>query len=251
MASLVKQKRPFKDYDIDLEPNLQTEQFPKFLIIKSLEEKSITSLSPFVIEKQIESLIGTPKTVKKLKNQTLLVETTRKSQTQSLLKTTTFFNIKVSISEHKTLNSSKGIIKYKAFKEEILNYLKPQGVIAVKRFKIKIEYSLVETNTLLLTFNSATIPPNLKIFYRIIPVELYIPNPLRCFNCQRFGHHESNCSEDPGSVCERCGKGNHDHHTSQCKNPIKCVNCGKDHMPKSNLCEIWKKEKEIIKNQSN
>ena len=105
----------------------------------------------------------------------------------------------------------------------------------------------METNTLLLTFNSATIPPNLKIFYRIIPVELYIPNPLRCFNCQRFGHHESNCSEDPGSVCERCGKGNHDHHTSQCKNPIKCVNCGKDHTPKSNLCEIWEKEKEIIK----
>ena len=140
MASLVKQ-RPFKDYDIDLQPNLQTEQFQKFLVIKSLEEKSITSLSPFVIEKQTESLIGTPKTVKKLKNQTLLVETTRKSQTQSLLKTTTFFNIKVSISEHKTLNSSKGIIKDKALKgeteEEILNYLKPQGVIAVKRFKIK------------------------------------------------------------------------------------------------------------------
>ena len=102
----------------------------------------------------------------------------------------------------------------------------------------------METNTLLLTFNSATIPPNLKIFYRIIPVELYIPNPLRCFNCQRFGHHETNCSEDPGSVCERCGKGNHDH---PMQNPIKCVNCGKDHLPKPNLCEIWKKEKGIIK----
>ena len=87
----------------------------------------------------------------------------------------------------------------------------------------------------------------MKIFYRIIPVELYIPNPLRCFNCQKFGHHESNCPVDPGSVCEKCRTGNHDHHTSQCQNPIKCTNCGKDHLPKSNQCEIWKKEKEIIK----
>ena len=252
MASIQKIKRTYKDLDTDIDSNRQIDNtFPKFLIVKSLEEKPITTLSPFIIEKQIESLIGTPKTVKKLKNQTILVETTRKSQTESLLKIETFFNIKVSVSEHKTLNSSKGIIKDRALKgeteEDILNYLKPQGVIAVKRFKIKKEYSLVDTNTILLTFNSAILPANLKIFYRIIPVELYIPNPLRCFNCQRFGHHESNCSEDPGSVCERCGKGNHDHHTSQCQNQIKCRNCGKDHLPKSNLCEMWKKEKEIIK----
>ena len=250
MASHQKQKRPYNDYDIDLGTNV-TETFSKFLIIKSSEEKPITSLSPFVIEKQIESLIGTPKTVKKLKNQTLLVETTRKTQTESLLKITKFFNLKVSVSEHKSLNSSKGIIKDRALKgeteEDILNYLKPQGVTAVKRFKIKKEYSLVETNTILLTFNTSTLPSNVKIFYRIIPVELYIPNPLRCFNCQKFGHHESNCPVDPGSVCEKCGTGNHDHHTSQCQNPIKCTNCGKDHLPKSNQCEIWKKEKEIIK----
>ena len=244
-------KRPYTDFESDLEKTIQTDNYPKFIVIKSLEEKPLTSLSPFVIEKQIEALIGTPKTVKKLKNQTLLIETTRKTQSESLLKIKTFFNIKVAVSEHKTLNSSKGIIKDRALKgeseEDIVNYLKPQGVIAAKRFKIKKDYSFVETNTVLLTFNSATIPANLKIFYRIIPVELYIPNPLRCFNCQKFGHHESSCPVDPGSVCERCGTGNHDHHTSQCQNEIKCANCGKDHLSKSNLCEIWKKEKEIIK----
>ena len=44
------------------------ENVPKFLVIQSKEEKQITSLSPFIIEKQIESLIGTPKNVKKKKN---------------------------------------------------------------------------------------------------------------------------------------------------------------------------------------
>ena len=43
------------------------ENFPKILVIQSKEEKRITSLSPFIIEKQIESIIDIPKDVKKKK----------------------------------------------------------------------------------------------------------------------------------------------------------------------------------------
>ena len=60
--------------------------FSKFLVIKSEETKPITSLSPFIIEKQIDCLIGTPKSVKKLKNELLLVETLKASQADSLVK---------------------------------------------------------------------------------------------------------------------------------------------------------------------
>ena len=70
------------------------------------------------------------------------------------------------------------------------------------QFKIKKDGNLVETNTLLLIFDRVNVPKSLKIFYRVVPVDVYIPNPLRCFNCQRFGHHENNCTEDSGSVCE-------------------------------------------------
>ena len=50
-----------------------------------------------------------------------------------------------------------------------------------------------------------------------------------------------------GSICERCGMGGHDHHTNHCTNPTQCVNCGKDHLSRSSDCEVWKKEKEIMK----
>ena len=109
------------DDDADQSPHFvfkSSETFAKFLVIQSLEEKAGTSLSSFVIEKQIESLIGTPKSVKKLKNKTLLVETCRKSQTDNLLKTSTFFGLKVSVTEHKSLNSSKGIIRDRMLKGE-------------------------------------------------------------------------------------------------------------------------------------
>ena len=255
MATLT-HKPPRSDSDndeIDTSTIFRTqENFAKFLIIESTnKDKPITSLSPFVIEKQIEALIGTVKSVKKLRNQTLLVETTRKSQTENLLRTKTFFNLPVEVSEHKTLNSSKGIIRDKALKGEsddnIRENLQEQGVTAAKRFKVKKGHAFVDTNTILLTFNSVVPPKTLKIFYRIIPVEMYVSNPLRCFNCQRFGHHENNCPVDIGSVCERCGKGSDDHHTNQCTNPAKCVNCGKDHLSRSSECEVWKKEKEIMK----
>ena len=249
-----KNKRQRPDSDDETEASTifkSTDNFPRFLVIKSEEEQSITSLSPFIIEKQIESFIGTPKTVKKLKNKTLLVETTRRAQTENLLKVTKFFNMKVSVSEHRTLNTSKGIIKDRTLKGEtekdICEYLKSQGVIAVKRLTIKKDHEVIETNTLLLTFNSITVPKTLRIFYQFVPVDIYVPNPLRCFNCQRFGHHESDCPIDYCSVCEKCGTGGFHHLASACPNPVKCVNCGLNHLSRSNVCEVWKKEKEIMK----
>ena len=258
MASVsIKRPRPCQN-DIDDDsgtPNFafsRNDTFSRFLVIQSQDGSDpVTSLSPFIIEKQIESLIGTPKSVKKLKNKTLLVETNRKSQTENLLKIKSFFNLKVNVSEHNSLNSSKGIIRDRMLKGEsedsIVEYLRPQGVTGCKRFKIKKDGKTVETNTLLWTFNRVNVPKSLKIFYRVVPVDVYVPNPLRCFNCQRFGHLENNCSEDPGSVCENCGADGHAHQTNQCKNPTKCINCGKDHSPKSNICEVWLKEKEIMK----
>ena len=181
----------------------------------------------------------------------MLVETSRKAQTENLKKLDLFFGVPVEVTEHTTLNSSKGIIRNPVLKQEteenILDYLKPQGVTHVKRFRIKKNHEYINTNTLRLTFNSVTTPKSLKNFYQIIPVELYVPNPLRCFNCQKFGHHESNCPADEGSVCERCGTENHDHHTSQCRNPAKCVNCGGNHTSRSSDCDVWKKEKEVMK----
>ena len=248
-----KRLRPDSDDDIDSSTLFRAQEtFAKFLIVESTnKEKPITSLSPFVIEKQIESMIGTPKTVKKLKNGTLLIETTRKKQTEILLKCNRFFNLPVEVTPHKSLNSSKGIIRDRNLKgesdENILEYLAPQGVTAVKRFKVKKGQDLVNTNTILITFNTVVPPKSLKIFFQIIPVDIYVPNPLRCFNCQKYGHHEDKRPVDIGSVCERCGMGNHDHHTNHCRNPTKCVNCGGEHLSRSNECETWKKEKEIMK----
>ena len=114
---------------------------------------------------------------------------------------------------------------------------------ACKRITIEKDNQTVETNTSLLTFN--TVPKSLKFFYRIVPVNVHVPNPLQCFNCQKDGHHETNRPVELGSVCANGGAGDHDHQTAACKNQLKCVNCGKCRGSRSSQCEIWKKKKEI------
>ena len=57
------------DDDIEQSPHFVfkgNDGFARFLVIKSMEEKAVTSFSPFIIEKQIESIIGTANSVKKL-----------------------------------------------------------------------------------------------------------------------------------------------------------------------------------------
>ena len=89
-----------------------------------------------------------------------MVKTNRKSQSENLLKITKFFNLNITVTEHKTHNSCKGFIRDRMLKykteENITEYLKTQGVKACKRFTIKKNGNLIETNTLLLTFNTTT-----------------------------------------------------------------------------------------------
>ena len=129
------------------------------------EEEKVASLSPFIIEKVI-GLIGTLKTVKKLRDNSILIETLRKGQTEQLLRQTKFYNINVRIFPHPTINSSKGILKDPAMKgvseEEMKENLKSQGVTTVKRIIIKKEGKHNETNTFVLTFNTPVVPKEIK-----------------------------------------------------------------------------------------
>ena len=73
-----------------------------------------------------------------------------------------------------------------------------------------------------------------------IKVETYIPNPLRCFKCQRFRHHQDRCTRPP--VCRRCGE-----NTWTVKRKLFVLTAEKNHPANSRDCEVWKREKDIIK----
>ena len=97
------------------------------------------------------------------------------------------------------------------------------------------------SNTFILTFSAPTPPPFVRASYMRIPVELFVPNPLRCFKCQRYGHGRSSCQRP--AVCARCGSG--DYEDTDCHATPHCTNCGGSHTSYSKDCPEWSKRKAI------
>ncbi|GBM18961.1 hypothetical protein AVEN_1582-1 [Araneus ventricosus] len=222
--------------------------FPTFFMIKrnSTVNETFHTVSPFLVEKAITETIGEVKSTKKLRSGDLLVEVHSRKQSQQIVKVKNFSNIPISVSPHASLNSSKGVITcgelLNVATEEILKELKSQGVSHVRRISIRRDGQLLNTKHLILTFDSAKLPEHIKAGYMRLSVRAYIPNPLRCFKCQRFGHSKTSCR---GTLtCARCAEVGHD--SSQCTAAEKCVNCKDAHTSFSRNCSTWKLEKEII-----
>ena len=90
----------------------------------------------------------------------------------------------------------------------------------VHRIVVKKNNVEIKTNTLILTFNTPQIPDYLKICYLNIPVTQYVPNPIRCYKCQRFGHVTGRCKHS--ETCARCSETGHKDDT--CTKGYKCIN---------------------------
>ncbi|GBN09356.1 hypothetical protein AVEN_156315-1 [Araneus ventricosus] len=207
---------------------------------------SLLGLGVKGVEKAIISNIGEVKCTKKLRSGELLVEVQSRKQSLQIVKVQTFSNIPVTVSPHATLNSSKGVITCGELlnvpTEEILKELQGQGVSHVRRISIRRDGQLLNTKHLILTFDSAKLPENIKAGYMRLSVRTYIPNPLRCFQCQRFGHSKTSCR---GTLtCARCAEVGHE--STNCTRAEKCVNCKGEHTSFSRNCFAWKQEKEII-----
>ncbi|GFU05663.1 putative RNA-directed DNA polymerase from transposon X-element [Trichonephila clavipes] len=201
-------------------PNLLIDNVAKcssFLIL-SLPNCEMARKSPFVIHKAIIGIGGEPKSIKKLRSGDLLIETT--SALESV------------VSEPDLLSSSEA---------EILEGLSDQGVTQVRRISVKKDSSLFPTKNLILTFNSPKLPSNIKTGYLNCKVRPYIPNPLRCFKCQRFGHSQTSCRGQ--LTCSRCASVGHA--STDCSLERKCINCLQLHPSDSKLCPKWKIEKQI------
>ena len=190
-------------------------------------------------------------------NGTLIVKTETRAQTKALLKCTKFCEKEVSVSLHHARNSSKGTVFAPELRhmseDEILAGLRPEGVSHVRRLTTFRDGKRRDTSLLVLTFTSSKLPDTLLAGYIRYTVKVFIPNPLRCFRCQRYGHGSQRCTHD--ARCQACG--NAPHGDSPCPSASKCLSCEDakyedttSHSTNSPQCPIWKKEKAICNVQA-
>ena len=123
------------------------------------------------------------------------------------------------------INTSKGVIRSRglvlATNEEIASTLGKQGVTNTRR--IRKDKERIQTNIYILTFNQPHTPKEVKIGYCLERVEQYIPAPLRCFKCQKYGHLIEACRGR--QICAKCSEKDPDHMEGDCLKQSRCANC--------------------------
>ena len=226
-------------------PGCTFSAWTRFLVVHSEIDQPMRSLNLFQNGRALRRLgIHKPKSVVRLHSGDLLLEVSTAAESERLLKTTCFGGIPVSVERHATLNSSKGVVKSRDLdgcsEEEIVTEVK--GVTHARRIIVRRGDKEIRTNTWVLTFDTPKPPTTLAIEYLNLPVRPYVPNPMRCFNCHRFGHTKAKCHRE--AVCPRCGKGGHS--VEQCSSEACCLNCKGEHSASSKECPRWQQEKVVL-----
>ncbi len=78
-------------------------------------------------------------------------------------------------------------------------------------------------------------------------MRIYVPDPLRCYQCQQYGHQQTACRNT--TKCSFCSQ---NHPTKDCpdkETERKCVNCKGKHSANSNACPIWKQKARETRNR--
>ncbi|GFX57761.1 CCHC-type domain-containing protein [Trichonephila clavipes] len=176
----------------------------------------------------------------------LFLEASSAKQATALINLQKLVHLDVTVAPYTNLNFSRGIISQADFlnvsTEEIKENTKAQKVCDVGRITIRRDGQVLNTNHLILTFSTPDLPQTVKMAYFRCLVRPYIPNPLRCFQCQRFGHSKTVCR---GQItCSRCAEIGHD--SADCKAKELSVNCKGNRSSFFRSCPTWILEKEIL-----
>lgn len=126
--------------------------------------------------------------------------------------------------------------------DEVKASITNANVVEAKRLRTNRNGSACDSLSVMVTFDEETLPKKILIGYMCYDVRLYIPPPLRCYKCQRFGHIAAFCKGK-----QRCGKCSGEHEYGKCEEgaKLKCCNCGGDHSSAYRGCEVSKRQAEV------
>ena len=269
---------------------LEEISFKKFLTIKHNDDtKKMTNMNVFEIEKGLQAILGKKSNhnVSPLRSGLLLIEVVREQDYKKLKETKKIGDIPVSISDHATLNSSKGVIycDHETVKnmsnESIQAELKDQNVSEVYRImKRNPDYKKPQPKQNENTNenqdenndqnNDQNKDTNQKVEPEFLPTHSFIItfNTTRVPNSIKLGYLKINvklyipnpricfnCQRyghntnkcQHDQICAKCGDFGHDYNS--CKEVPFCYHCHQDHPTSYKKCPMFLLEKLIIEDK--
>ena len=252
-----KSKKRSREKESDSDSDMETRQratragvdgaWPVYLVVREIED-GLRECTPFLLHRAIKGVSKGLCVHRKLKDGSYIIKSNSEKASSLLLKQDQKHlagKFKISVSVHKTLNSSRGVVRCAELGnmsvEEIKEELADQGVTDVYRVKTKRAGKEIPTNTYFVTFATPKLPSVIRVGWLQVQVKVFVPSPMRCFNCQRLGHTSKACKS--AQLC-KCGKEYHDAAVA-CDSPAKCINCKGDHPSDSRNCPSWIEESNI------
>jgi len=147
--------------------NTTSGSFTRNIVLEGTDtNKSLSSLSPFLLSKALQAAIGTLTGVKHFRTGHIMVTTENPAYSHKLLQLTELAGVPIKASPHRTLSNSKGVVRFGELKqcsnEEIVKELAPQGV--TNSVSIKLKDGTV-SNTFILSFNTPLPRKIIKVGY--------------------------------------------------------------------------------------
>ena len=225
-----------------------SEEFPAYLVIEAVNtEVNLNELSMVKRSRELITFCGEPRKVSRSSKKAMQIACVDGLQSKKLLTMKTFAGHQVTVTPHRFLNESKGVVSHfeliSCTEDEIREETSHLGVTYVKRLFKKVDGTFVPSSSVVLTFNTPHTPSNIKIGWVNLQIRPYIELPRRCRNCQRFGHGKNTCKQH--QVCPRCS-GPHNNDNLTCQNQPLCNNCGGPHGAYAPTCPKYKYEAEVL-----
>lgn len=223
----------------------------KYLVLEcSTEGKEMQDVNPFLVGKFLQRIFpnGVYGTRKFGKGHLLVHAKSGKDAEKAIGETDidVNLNLKVKISAHKGLNTSRGKVFYRGFKDvdeqTIVSELKSYKVTEARKIKKKVNGELTNTECVVLTFDVPNKPSEIRVAEMILTVFQYYDNPMRCLKCQKYGHTIKRCASEK-AICADCSL-TLPHENCGAK---KCVPCGLGHASYDRSCKIRQEEQAICK----
>ena len=233
------------DYETEQSQNQQPKSSerppnpPMWLIITSKEEK----YNYFKFSRYLQKKFGgiSSKDISRFGKDSILVHAKSRTQSHmlSLMKVKDTDMVK-EIKPHLSFSYGRGVIfdrdLYDFSESEILEMC-PPSVWKVKK--------VPKANMIVLSFNDPDVPSHVVIENLRIYVRPFLPKPLQCFNCFRFGHPSGSCKNN--KICNVCSSLEH----GECSLTPQCINCKEAHVSTDKKCEQYRMEAAALSKANN
>lgn len=216
------------------------------VILTFRREDEHLQVSSIALSRELKKKIGEVEMAQVLRDGNLLVICKTDEQKEKALQVESIW--KKMVSERRVLGERRVVrgvitgIPVDEDLERLKRSISGAEVSRVKRLQRTVNGERLDSLSVLLEVQGNALPERVRVGCMSFPVRAYVPPPLCCYKCQRYGHIAEACKGR--QRCPNCG-GEHRYEECEEREQLKCCNCGGQHRVTFGGCEVRKTAVEV------